>query len=62
MGCITGGDRINKERYNESNYLEPDSFGGCDRYSVVGRNEHTDQRAGTTAAKPKAARLKKAER
>ena len=55
-------DRIIKEGYNESNYLEPDSVGGCNRYSVVGGNEHMDQRAGTTATRPKTARHKKAKR
>ena len=62
MGCIPRSDRINKEGYNESNYLEPDSVGGCNRYSVVGGNEHMDQRAGTTATRPKTARHKKAKR
>ena len=62
MGCIPRSDRIIKEGYNESNYLEPDSVGGCNRHTVVGGNGHTDQRAGTTAARSKTERNKKAAR
>ena len=67
-GWVPRSDRIIKEGCNESYYLEADSVGGCNRHSVGG-NEHTDQRAGTTAAKhektagqKKAARHKKAAR
>jgi hypothetical protein len=56
-GCILRSDRIFKEGCNERNYLEPDSVGSCNRYSIVSGNEHTDQRTGTTT-KPKTARYK----
>ena len=62
MGCITGNNRIIKEGYNESYHLEPDSVGGCNRHGVVAGSEHTHQRAGTTATKPRTAKQQKAER
>jgi hypothetical protein len=61
-GLFTGNDWISKEGYNANYYLEPDSVGGCNRHSVVGGNELTDQRAGATATRPGKAGQQEAER
>src|SRR5579859_5502558 len=54
LGPHPWSDWIIWEAWHENQFLEPDRDGGCNQRGVVGGHEHTNQRPGSTAARPEA--------
>ena len=52
----SAGGAFIKEEYHENYYLKKDEVIGGNHHSIIDGNEHTGQRPGTTATRPKTAR------